>query len=44
MNELFQSIEPNSVVGIVVALATYIVGNVIGKSKERKRHVGRPRK
>lgn len=44
MNELFQSIEPNSVVGVVVALATYVVGHVIGKKKERKKHVGRPRK
>lgn len=44
MNELFQSIEPNSVVGVVVALVTYVVGHVIGKKKERKRHVGRPRR
>ena len=41
MNELFQTIEPNSVVGVVVALATYVVGHVIGKKKERKKHVGR---
>lgn len=44
MNELFQSIEPNSVVGVVVALATYVVGHVIGKKKERKKHVGRPKR
>ena len=44
MNELFQSIEPNSVVGAVVALATYVVGHVIGKKKERKKHVGRPKR
>lgn len=44
MNELFQSIEPDSVVGVVVALATYVVGHVIGKKKERKKHVGRPKR
>lgn len=44
MNELFQSIEPNSVVGVVVALATYVVGHVIGKKKERRKHVGRPKR
>ena len=44
MNELFNAIEPNSVVGIAVALVTYVVGHVVGKKKERRKHVGRPRK
>ena len=44
MNELFQTIESNSVIGVVVALATYVVWHVVGKKKERKKHVGRPRK
>lgn len=39
MNELFQTIEPNSIVGVVVALVTYVVGNVLGKRKERRKHV-----
>lgn len=44
MNELFQQIEPNSIVGVAVSLVAYVVGNVLGKKKERRKHVGRPRK
>lgn len=38
MNELLQSIPSDSVVGVVVGVLAFVLGQLKGKKTERKRH------